>query len=266
MAKKKPEVITELVSDTFTILYAALMILLLAFFILLNSMASLDDDAIKEVLGSLLGSFGLLPGGLQVFSGDFFIPPGAPMLMDVEESLPITRKIRHVMKRFSTGGRFNEDTEDTEIHLGDEVTISMSGGDLVLTLSERVLFEANSATLSGPYTQTLEGIGDEFRLMENPIEVEGHTDDRPVRGGRYASNRELSAARAISVLRFFSERCGIPNWRLAAVAHGEHRPMVPNETPEMRAKNRRVSLVIKGREEQSEPIAVTGPGRARKAQ
>jgi len=240
MAKKKREKITILVSDTFTVLYAALMILLLAFFILLNSMAVIDDDHVKEALGSLLGSFGVLPGGLQVFSGDVYLPPGSPMLANEEETLPVSQDIHRALKRVRAGGRFNE-----TVHLGENVTISMQNDDVVLTLSDKVLFGPNSAVLSGPYLRALEEMGDEFKIMENPIEVEGHTDDRPVQGGGYTSNWDLSAARAISIVRYFTEHCGVPTWRISAVAYGEHKPAASNETEEGRAKNRRVAIVIK---------------------
>lgn len=249
MAKKKPEKITVLVSDTFTTLYAALMILLLAFFILLNSMATVDEDHLKEALGSLLGSFGVLPGGLQVFIGEIFIPPGAPMKAVEEETIPLSVEIPTAIRRIRSEGLPQE-----EIVLDENVTLSGRKGDLVLTLSDRVLFEAGSSELNPRCTQLLDEIAVEFELMENLIEVEGHADDRMDPGGRFASGWDLSARRAIAVLRYFTEQCKLPEWRLSAVALGEHHPRASNETEEGRAKNRRVSLVIKAMETVETPF------------
>lgn len=76
------------------------------------------------------------------------------------------------------------------------------------------------------------------------IRVDGHTDDIPVRGGRFADNWELSQARALSVVRYMSEEEGIPPERLSANGFGEHRPLDPRDTPDARARNRRIELKL----------------------
>jgi chemotaxis protein MotB len=74
--------------------------------------------------------------------------------------------------------------------------------------------------------------------------IEGHTDDQPTAGVRYPSNWELSAARASVVARYF-EREGIKGQRMQVIGYGEYRPRFRNDTPEKRALNRRIDVIIK---------------------
>jgi chemotaxis protein MotB len=86
-----------------------------------------------------------------------------------------------------------------------------------------------------------------LRPWPNAIRVEGHTDDRPIGTVVFPSNWELSAGRAASVVRLFAQR-GVAARRLAVIGYGEHRPVQPNTTPAGRNANRRVVIVILGRE------------------
>jgi len=74
--------------------------------------------------------------------------------------------------------------------------------------------------------------------------VEGHTDNLPIHTERFHSNWELSAARAISVIKYLHQN-GIPQERLSALGYGEYRPVAPNDTPEHRSLNRRIEILIK---------------------
>jgi len=76
------------------------------------------------------------------------------------------------------------------------------------------------------------------------ITVEGHTDDQPIHTERFPSNWELSTARAISVMRYLSERRGVPAARMGVAGYADIHPVVPNDSPEHRAANRRVEFVF----------------------
>ncbi|MGR3631395.1 MAG: OmpA family protein, partial [Limimaricola soesokkakensis] len=118
--------------------------------------------------------------------------------------------------------------------------------------SSEVLFGRGEATLSEEGEQEIAKIAALLRRIaaEIPegidwvIRVDGHTDDIPIRGGRYADNWELSQARALSVVRYMSEEEGIPPQRLAANGFGEYQPLDPRDTPEARARNRRIELKL----------------------
>ncbi|HSP46523.1 MAG TPA: OmpA family protein, partial [Clostridiaceae bacterium] len=83
-----------------------------------------------------------------------------------------------------------------------------------------------------------------FLQFENEIVVEGHTDNVPMRSATYPTNWELSAGRALAVVRYLSEVKAVPENRLAAIGYGEYRPIIGNDSPANRALNRRVNLLI----------------------
>lgn len=84
-----------------------------------------------------------------------------------------------------------------------------------------------------------------MELKNNTLIVEGHTDNVPIATTQFASNWELSTARATNVVKYLVQKHGIPPERIAAIGYGEHKPIVPNDTDENRAKNRRVVFLIK---------------------
>lgn len=111
-----------------------------------------------------------------------------------------------------------------------------------------VLFDSGSAYLKEDSLPILQQVVRSLNDMPNSIQIEGHTDDRPLLpGSKYDSNWELSSARAFAVLRFF-EINGIPEARLSATGYGEFRPLESNATPEGRAANRRIEINIMRRE------------------
>jgi chemotaxis protein MotB len=80
--------------------------------------------------------------------------------------------------------------------------------------------------------------------LDRYVRVEGHTDNVPIRTAQFPSNWELSAARAVIVVRVLSELYGVPTGHLSAVGHADTRPVIENLTPQARAKNRRVEIII----------------------
>ncbi len=110
-----------------------------------------------------------------------------------------------------------------------------------LVLADKVLFSSGSAELRPESKSFMHQLASQLKSTGNPIVIEGHTDNVPVRGGLYKSNWELSMARAYAVLREL-EAGGVPPDRLAGEGYGEYRPIASNATPEGRAKNRRIEI------------------------
>ena len=111
-----------------------------------------------------------------------------------------------------------------------------------------VLFDSGGAFLKSESLPILQTVVKSINEIPNSIQIEGHTDDRPLAAGsKFASNWELSSARAFAVLRFF-EINGIPQQRLSATGYGEFRPVKSNATAEGRAANRRTEINIMRRE------------------
>jgi len=125
-----------------------------------------------------------------------------------------------------------------------DVTISKLQGKLTVNILDRVMFDSGEAILKPEGESVMRKIA--AILAEHPdlkIHVIGHTDNVPMRN-RFASNWELSAARALAAVHFLTEKAGVDPRRVGAVAYGEYRPIADNATAEGRAKNRRIAVTI----------------------
>ena len=110
-------------------------------------------------------------------------------------------------------------------------------------LTEGVLFDSGKTDLKERAKDILKPIADELQKVSNDVLVEGHTDNVPIKKGRYSSNFELSMARAYGVIEFL-QSTGMDPKRLAGLGYGEYRPVTDNTTPEGRAKNRRIEISL----------------------
>lgn len=123
------------------------------------------------------------------------------------------------------------------------VQIQSTERKVKLVLTEGVLFASGRADLKPPAKKVLIPIAAELKKIPNAVIIEGHTDNVPVRSGKYESNWELSMARAYSVLRFMQEQ-GISSKHLAGIGYGENLPVADNATAEGRARNRRIEISL----------------------
>ena len=117
---------------------------------------------------------------------------------------------------------------------------------LRITMPGAALFASGDDQIKPNQLAILGELADKIADLDLAVSIEGHTDSRPIRTARFPSNWELSAARAVSVLRFFLAR-GIPEHRLSAAGRAEFQPTDSNETEEGRARNRRVVLLLSGK-------------------
>ena len=129
-----------------------------------------------------------------------------------------------------------------------DVTISKLQGKLTVNILDRVLFNSGEAELNPGGEAVMRKLAAFLTQHQNlKIHVIGHTDNIPIRPearSRFASNWELSSARALAAVHFLTERAGMDARRLGAVGYGEFRPVADNATAEGRAKNRRIAIVI----------------------
>ncbi len=132
---------------------------------------------------------------------------------------------------------------DKEIQAG-QIKLSELQGKVTVRMGEKVLFPSGSATISGAGKETLKKIAAAFASVKGRmIRVEGHTDNVPIHNERFPSNWELSAARAIAVVREL-QAVGIDPRLLGAAGYGEFQPVAPNDTPAGRADNRRIEISL----------------------
>ena len=150
-----------------------------------------------------------------------------------------------------------------------DVTISELQGKLTVNIVDRVLFDSAEATLKPEGEAILQKVAKVLAQHTNRlVHVAGHTDNVPIRitaKSRYASNWELSTARATSAVRFLAETAGMDPTRLGAIGYGEFHPVASNETPEGRARNRRIEIVVLPAELLPRPKEASSPTNAASA-
>jgi chemotaxis protein MotB len=135
-------------------------------------------------------------------------------------------------------------TEFERLGAADYVEVGIDERGVVIRFDGHVLFDSGSAELGDDGLQLLATSADVLGVIDNTLEVEGHTDNQPT-GSRWPSNWELSAARASRVVRWMIEPGGIPGPQLVAVGMADTRPRDQNTTAEGRQQNRRVEIVVR---------------------
>jgi len=214
------------VRSSFTLLYANLMVLLMTFFIVLVSMGKMEKEKVKIGIYSFREAF---------FSG------GAGVLFGEKEPIDFDHLIRQekikLQEKISTSLKeaLKEEKKQLEIVPTDE--------GIAVRFPGKILFDLGEAKLKPEAKQILNQILPVLKKYNYPLRVEGHTDNLPIHTEKFPSNWELSTARAINVIKYLGEK-EIDKELLSAVGYGEHRPLFPNDTPEHRAANRRVEIVI----------------------
>ncbi len=152
------------------------------------------------------------------------------------------------LKRLTATYEALEDKMKEEIKKGD-IRLSQSGGRIQVDLVDKILFDSAKAEVTPRGAEVLTRLGAVLASMEErQIQVSGHTDDSPITlpelQAKFPTNWELSAARAVNVVRFLTESAKVPPGRLIAAGHGQYHPIAANATPKGRALNRRIELLL----------------------
>ena len=143
--------------------------------------------------------------------------------------------------------RINEFISEAE--LDEHVLVQVYEGKIIIQVRGKVLFGSGSAVLNREAAPILDQIAEVINEYgEYNVNIKGHTDNVPIRTAAFPSNWELSAIRATNVLKFLIDR-GIHPIRLTATGYGEVLPLVPNDSVENRAINRRVEFVLEKKAE-----------------
>lgn len=217
--------------------YADLITLLCAFFVILFAMASVDASKFKVLAQSMSMAFGSAKGGgeniITNFQGAGVSPVSAnPDLVRLRENKEF-EKIVKLIKNYAD-----------QNNLTKSVKTSITERGLVINLSDNVLFESGRAELSPRAMEVLDRLAEMFFKAGRYIRVEGHTDDVPIRTYKYESNWQLSTDRATNVIMYWLSKHPEMAPRFSAAGYGEHHPRATNATPEGRALNRRVEIVL----------------------
>ena len=229
MGKRKKKYDDDSGADIGMVMTVSLFLILLTFFILLNSIAVIDDNRTRLAIGSLIGAFGGLPGGLSPMeSGKSALPPTAPM---IEEELTLEQLMSYV-KRDLKG-------------MEGDIRLENIGGQNKIIINEAGLFIGNEFKIKPSIQPLLDKLGQVINKGSFPVEIAGYTDNaiHPEKG--YESNWKMSTIMALKVLKYFVSQCGILPDRLTAYGCGSNHPITSNESIQSRAQNRRVEIELK---------------------
>lgn len=226
MKKKKNQSGGSGADAGFRSMNVALSAILLAFFIVLNSLGAVDEKATLTALGSLTGSFGILPGGLSTSQeGEVRVISGDHVPMDARETESVE------ISSLGGAGRGVVDIQKTPY------------GEVV-SIRDRLLFDEGSYRIKTSAYGFLKRLCEVINQGDYPVEITGHTDDVPAEEKAASSNQELSSFRALEVFKFFAVVGKVSPSRLVAFGCAEHKPIASNETRQTRARNRRVDIVL----------------------
>lgn len=224
--------------------YSDLVTQILVFFVILFSISTIDVQRFQLLLSAFRGSLGVLERG-RTFDQSALV--GSPPL----QVLPL---YSYASAREQLQQVYRELTQMLEVSgLGDRVELVPEERGLVVRFSDRVLFDLGRVDLRPEARSVLDVVAGVLKALPNPIRVEGHTDNLPIRTERFPSNWELSVGRATAVVRYLIDRHGMDPRRLSAAGYGEFRPLAPNTTEANRQKNRRVDVVILSLASMEEP-------------
>ncbi|RMF96082.1 MAG: flagellar motor protein MotD [Gammaproteobacteria bacterium] len=244
--------------EAWAIPYGDLITLLLAFFVVMYAVSSVNEGKYRVLAESLQSAFNGGPRSLspvQVGQPLRSTTSGSQSGQDPVHSKPPDdgRVVGDVGSQGSAdgagrGGGLRQMAEQLEAALDDliqaqAVTITRPGQYVEVEIRSELLFPTGSASIDADAEAVLRRLAAVLRPLPNTIRVEGHTDNRPISNARFPSNWELSAARAARIVRAF-EAAGIAPQRMVVAGMGEYHPVADNSTPEGRRRNRRVTLVI----------------------
>ena len=257
MARREKKKI-EPASIEYMLTYGDMVTLLLCFFVVMLSMASLEEKGgMKMILSAFRGGFGIMEGGPSLIKQRLMTMGMEMEALSSKKGVPMVvtgRQAERGWRRYPFGDKVSRVLRE-EITRG-AVKICYHERGVVVQLTNKALFDSGKADIKPSSRPILDRVAGLIATIPNQIRVEGHTDDAPTRGLVFPSNWELSVARATNVLRFFEEIHHIPGERLSAAGYGPCRPIGSNDSPEGRAANRRVDIVIIREEAREEPKTI----------
>ena len=269
MAKKPEEIKPGLPAWQGT--FGDLMNLLLCFFVLLFSMASMDAAKFEEVAASFSSAFSVFSGGEMAIGKGALIGDGVSQLTELssyvtsmglaqsgEDSDSEETKVGEMEQEELMEAAEKEQLEASE-KLAEKVEAALNAGEIdnlvslnytsqyvQLTIQGSILFDSGQTEIKEDAIPVIDKVGQILEAYAGgTIEIEGHTDNVPMSGGgKYANNDELSAGRALSIFYYLSDNTNLDPVNLVHTGRGQYDPIADNSTDEGRARNRRVEIKI----------------------
>lgn len=239
--------------------FSDLMNLLLCFFVLLFSMSSVDAQKFELIAASFSETFSIFKAGATAIGDGMLISNGVSQLNELDKYINSTGQADSVevqemnaltaveAEKMEKSEELAEKIEESiqEMNLDKEIDIEFNSQFVQLNLRGALLFDSGRAELKAEALPVLDKVGVILeRYAESIIEIEGHTDNVPIHSSLYANNNELSSFRALSVFDYLVGNTSLDPGMIKHSGRGEYVPVADNDTPEGRAKNRRVEIKI----------------------
>ncbi len=247
--------------------FADLMNLLLCFFVLLFSMSNMDAEKFEALAASFSNTFSIFSGGGSSFDDGLLISNGMSQLSELNEYITNTGAAADIsedsdneLQEYDEEAALAAELEQKGLEESEQMAdmvreaLSESGKDrevdveftsqyVVITLKGSVLFDSGQATLKQEAMPMIQQVGVILeRYGEYGIEIEGHTDNVPLKGGKYENNDVLSSYRALAMFNYLKDNTNIDPSLMKHSGRGEYVPIADNSTPEGRSKNRRIEI------------------------
>lgn len=249
--------------------FSDLMNLLLCFFVMLFSMSSVSEEKWQEMVAAMNDTFSIFDAGATAIGEGILISNGVSQLNELDKyinSMGKSEESDSDSENFEeypeAGPSLEEMLEEQKLQenevmaetieeavleggMTDQIEVSFTSQYVQLTMKGALLFDSGKAELKEESMSVLEKVGVILERYSNgTIEIEGHTDNIPISSSQYASNEELSSARALSVFYYLSDNTSIDPTYLRHAGMGQRVPIADNSTEEGRSKNRRVEIKI----------------------
>jgi chemotaxis protein MotB len=244
--------------DRWLVSYADFITLLFAFFVVLFSSAQMDKRKAGKVSAAMqeafqqMGIFQAANSRAPLVTSD---PQPVQSIQAIQDGNGISNrgKMASPFEKMMGAPAIPIDLETVQKQLTSalapeiqrhEVVLKASREGLVISLREIGFFDSGSSELRATSEAAVQRIATVLSTQTNSIRIEGHTDNVPIHNTQFASNWELSTARATEMIRLFITRYNLPATRLSAAGYAEYHPAAGNDTLEGRAQNRRVDIVV----------------------
>lgn len=262
MSRRRRQVEEHVNHERWLVSYADFITLLFAFFVVMYSISSVNEGKYKVISQALLGVFSDTERSVKPITiGDEraqTVTPAQPLVKDSEQTdVGIGQTSDDPLKTIA---------DDVSNAFGDLIAskqLTVRGNELwvEIELNSSLLFGSGDAMPSDMAFSIIDKVAAILKPFANPIHVEGFTDNLPIRTAQYPTNWELSSARSASIVRMLAMQ-GLNPGRMASVGYGEFQPVANNDTPQGRALNRRVVLVVSRNLEVRRSLTGTGTANA----
>jgi chemotaxis protein MotB len=258
--KKEPE--PHVNHERWLVSYADFITLLFAVFVVLYAMGQSDKKKVEEVMQAIQQSFGMATAGSSAPKVNVIPSQSITVIPSMKPEVKVNPMGR------ARGGQGKSRAEEKDFRqiksavdaylikqgAQSKVSLEITRRGLIVSLKEAGFFNSGQANIKPEAYELINTIAEVMTQYNNPMRLEGHTDNIPISTAQFPSNWELSTARATNGLKYLLKNFDVDPNKISATGYAEFRPLTDNETSEGRARNRRVDLVmLSGEAERGEP-------------